>query len=259
MKNIFLVLIVVTIILAIFPLTTYADEVTTPEENSVVETTEDTTPAVDVSISETSTTEETTDVTDPITEPEDNPVEDVTETPTETAPTYPDDAVAVSLLTRIKEAWEKGEITNVISLAFDAALIIFVSILKKSGGKNKVEMVDALKNTKDTTVKSVNNLIAAANDVVKAVEGDGGMKSIINGFKDDVNRQIEEIKEIDKEKLEGYGKELENTMAAVKLLADMLQTTYANSTTIPMSTKNIIGQKYVEICDLMKKETTNEQ
>ena len=57
--------------------------------------------------------------------------------------------------------------------------------------------------------------------------------------------------------LEGYGKELASTMAAVKLLADMLQTTYANSTTIPMSTKNIIGQKYVEICDLMKKENTN--
>ena len=251
MKNIFLVLIVVTIILAIFPLTTYADEVTTPEETSVVETTEDTT-----------TPEEITDVTEPITEPEDKPVEDVTETPTETpteAPTIPEDAEAVSLLTRIQEAWEKGEITNVISLAFDAALIIFVSILKKSGGKNKVEMVAALKNTKDTTVKSVNDLIAAANDVVKAVEGEGGMKSIINGFKDDVNQQIEEIKEIDKEKLEGYGKELESTMAAVKLLADMLQTTYANSTTIPMSTKNIIGQKYVEICDLMKKETTNEQ
>jgi hypothetical protein len=245
MKNIFLVFIVLTIILAIFPSTTYADEVTTPEETSVVET-----------------TEEITDVTDPITEPEDKPVEDVTEAPTEThteAPKSPDDGEAVSLLTRIQEAWEKGEITNVISLAFDAALIIFVSILKKSGGKNKVEMVAALKNTKDTTVKSVNDLIEAANNVVKAVEGEGGMKSIINGFKNDVNRQIEEIKEIDKDKLEGYGKELESTMAAVKLLADMLQTTYANSTTIPMSTKNIIGQKYVEICDLMKKETTNEQ
>lgn len=230
MKNIFLALIIVTLVLSVFPLAIHAEEL--PE----------------------TTLEEVTTVTEPITEP----VETPTENPAE-APTSHEDTEAVSLLTRIQEAWEKGEITTVISLAIDAALLIFVAILKKSGGKNKVEMVTALKNTKDTTVKSVNDLITAANDVVKAVEGDGGMKSIINGFKDDVNRQIEEIKQIDKDKLDGYGKELESTMAAVKLLAEMLQTTYANSTTIPMSTKNIIGQKYVEICDLMKKETTNEQ
>ena len=228
MKNIFLALIIVTLVLSVFPLAIHAEEL--PE----------------------TTLEEVT--TEPVTEP----VETPTEAPTE-APTSPEETEVASFIARIQEAWEKGEITTVISLAFDAVLLIFVAILKKSGGKNKVEMVTALKNTKDTTVKSVNDLITAANDVVKAVEGDGGMKSIINGFKDDVNRQIEEIKQIDKDKLEGYGKELESTMAAVKLLAEMLQTTYANSTTIPMSTKNIIGQKYVEICDLMKKETTNEQ
>ena len=230
MKNIFLALIIVTLVLSVFPLAIHAEEL--PE----------------------TTLEEVTTVTEPITEP----VETPTENPAE-APTSPEETEVASFIARIQEAWEKGEITTVISLAFDAALLIFVAILKKSGGKNKVEMVTALKNTKDTTVKSVNDLITAANDVVKAVEGDGGMKSIINGFKDDVNRQIEEIKQIDKDKLDGYGKELESTMAAVKLLAEMLQTTYANSTTIPMSTKNIIGQKYVEICDLMKKETTNEQ
>lgn len=232
MKNIFLALIIVTLVLSVFPFAIHAEELPETTLETTLETIEETTP--------------TEDVTEP------------TETRTE-PPTSPEDAEAVSLLNRIQEAWEKGEITTVISLAFDAALLIFVAILKKSGGKNKVEMVTALKNTKDTTVKSVNDLITAANDVVKAVEGDGGMKSIINGFKDDVNRQIEEIKQIDKDKLEGYGKELASTMAAVKLLAEMLQTTYANSTTIPMSTKNIIGQKYVEICDLMKKETTNEQ
>jgi hypothetical protein len=236
MKNIFLALLIVTLVLSVFPLAAHAEEL--PET-----TTETITETVETPTEETAPTED-------ITEPTENPTE---------APTSPEEDAVASFLTRIQEAWEKGEIATVINLAFDAALLIFVAILKKSGGKNKVEMVTALKNTKDTTVKSVNDLITAANDVVNAVEGDGGMKSIINGFKDDVNRQIEEIKQIDKDKLEGYGKELESTMAAVKLLAEMLQTTYANSTTIPMSTKNIIGQKYVEICDLMKKETTNEQ
>lgn len=232
MKKIIVAIIIVIAIVSLIPVTSYADEVTLPEENILQEATE--------TINKDVTKEEQT------------------ETPTE-APTSQEDAEVVSLLDRIVEAWENGEITNVISLAFDAALLIFVAILKKSGGKNKIEMVAAVKNTKDTTVTAVNDLISAANDVVNAVEGDGGVIGIINGFKEDVKIQIEEIKKIDKEKLEGYGKELESTMAAVKLLSEMLQTVYANSTTIPMSTKNIIGQKYVEICDLMKKETTNEQ
>lgn len=232
MKKIIVALIIVIAIVSLIPVTSYADEITLPEENILQEVTG--------TINRDVTKEEPT------------------ETATE-APTSQEDAEVVSLLDRIVEAWENGEITNVISLAFDAALLIFVAILKKSGGKNKIEMVAAVKNTKDTTVTAVNDLISAANEVVNAIEGDGGVKGIINGFKDDVNHQIEEIKKIDKEKLEGYGKELESTMAAVKLLSEMLQTVYANSTTIPMSTKNIVGQKYVEICDLMKKETANEQ
>lgn len=226
MKNIFLVLIILTVILTVFPTAAHAEEII-PVEGVVEEIT---------------------------TQPEETPY-DTTQEP----PTSQEDAEVVSWLDRIVEALENGEITNVISLAFDAALLIFVAILKKSGGKNKIEMVAAVKNTKDTTVTAVNDLISAANDVVEAVEGDGGVIGIINGFKEDVTSQIEEIKKIDKEKLEGYGKELKNTMAAVKLLSEMLQTVYANSTTISMPTKNMVAEKYVEICDLMKKETTNEQ
>ena len=223
MKNLFLVLIIVTVILSVFPAVAHADEIV-PEEV--------------------------------VTNPEETPVETPTQTHQE-PPTSDEVQEVASLVDRIQEAWEKGEIKTVVSLAFDVAILIVAFFLKKATGKSKTEVVTALQNSKDKTVCAVNDLITAANDVVNAVEGEGGMKSIIKGFKDDVNRQIEEIKQIDKDKLEGYGKELESTMAAVKLLADMLQTTYANSTTIPMSTKNIIGQKYVEICDLMKKENAN--
>lgn len=226
MKNIFLVLIVLTFIFTVFPTAAHADEII-PVEGVVEE----------------------------ITTQAEEPPSDTNKEP----PTSQEDAEVVSLLDRIVEAWEKGEIATVISLAFDAAVLIFVAIIKKSGGKNKIEMVAAVKNTKDTTVTAVNDLISAANGVVKAVEGDGGIIGIINGFKEDVNSQIEEIKKIDKEKLEGYGKKLESTMAAVKLLSEMLQTVYANSTTISMPTKNMVAEKHVEICDLMKKETTNEQ
>ena len=106
---------------------------------------------------------------------------------------------------------------------------------------------------------AVNDLITAANDVVNAVEGEGGIKGMLDEFKANIEKQVADIASLDKEKLENYGKQLANCMATQKLVAEMLQQVYANSTTIPMSTKNIVGQKYVEICDLMKKETTNEQ
>lgn len=261
MKNIFLVFIILTIIFAIFPFATYADEVTTPEETSVVETTEDTTPAEDVSEMETTTPEEITDVTEPITEPEDKPAEDITDTPTETPTeepteptTSPDDGDAVTFINRIVEAWEKGEIGTVITLALNAATIIFISVLKKSGGKNNLALIATLKNSKDATVGAVNELIDAANNVVKAVEGEDGVKGMIEQFKSDVEKQVDNIAKLDKEKLEQYGKQLADCMATQRLLAEMLQTVYANSTTISMPTKNMIAEKYLEICHKLEGE-----
>lgn len=257
MKNIFLVFIILTIIFAIFPFATYADEVTTPEETSVVETTEDTTPVEDVTEMETTTPEEIADVTEPITEPEDKPAEDVTETPTEAPtepPTSPDDGDAVTFINRIVEAWEKGEIGTVITLALNAATIIFISFLKKSGGKNNLAMIAAVKNSNDATVGAVNKLIDAANNVVNAVEGKDGVKGLIEQFKADVEKQVDNIAKLDKEKLEQYGKQLADCMATQKLLAEMLQTVYANSTTISMPTKNMIAEKYLEICHKLEGE-----
>lgn len=225
MKNLFLVLIIITVILSVVPLAAHAEEVTV---------------------------EETTAVETPVETPEETP----TETPQE-PPTSDEVQEVASLLDRVQEAWEKGEIKTVVSLAFDVAILIVAFFLKKATGKSKTEVVTALQNSKDKTVCAVNDLITAANDVVNAVEGEGGIKGMLDEFKANIEKQVADIASLDKEKLEGYGKELASTMAAVKLLADMLQTTYANSTTIPMSTKNIIGQKYVEICDLMKKENTN--
>lgn len=228
MKNIFLALVIVAVILSVFPMAIHADEVTTP-------------------IEEVTTLEEVT-TAEPITEPVEEPTEETpTETPTE-APTSTDDAEVVSLLDRLIEAWEKGEISTVVSLAFDIAMIVVLGILKKASKKDKIETIAELRTGNTTTVGAVNNLISAANDVVKAVEGEGGLKAIVENFKDGVNAQIEEIKNLDKEKLEQYGKDLANTSACIKLLAEMIQTTYANSTTISMPTKNMIAEKYVEIC-----------
>lgn len=216
MKNLFLVLIIVTVILSVFPAVAHADEIV-PEEV--------------------------------VTTPEETP----SETPQE-PPTSDEVQEVASLVDRIKEAWEKGEIKTVISLAFDVAILIVAFFLKKATGKSKTAMVDALKDTKDVTVGSVNNLIDAANNVIKAVEGEGGIKGMLDDFKANIEKQVADIASLDKEKLENYGKQLANCMATQKLVAEMLQQVYANSTTIPMSTKNIVGQKYVEICEIVKQE-----
>ena len=224
MKNLFLVLIIITVILSVFPAVAHADEIV-PEEV--------------------------------VTTPEETPVETPTETPQE-PPTSDEVQEVASLVDRIQEAWEKGEIKTVVSLAFDVAILIVAFFLKKATGKSKTEVVTALQNSKDKTVCAVNDLITAANDVVNAVEGEGGIKGMLDEFKANIEKQVADIASLDKEKLENYGKQLANCMATQKLVAEMLQQVYANSTTIPMSTKNIVGQKYVEICDIVKhEENTN--
>ena len=231
MKNILFVLIAMVLILSIVPFATYAEEVETTDQTEV----------------ETQTPEEVTDV----------PTEDTTEAPTESpteAPTSPEAQEVITLIDRIKEAFKNGDIGTVINLAFDVALLIVCFILKKSSGKTKVEMVQAVKGSKDVTVAAVNDLITATNDLSNALAGDGGIKGIIEDFKANIEGEIKEIKELDKEKLEGYGKELANSMAATKLLAEILQTVYANSTTIPMPVKNMINEKYVEICHKLEGE-----
>lgn len=228
MKNIFLALIIVTLVLSVFPLAIHAEEL--PE----------------------TTLEEVTTVTEPVETPNE---ETPTETPTE-APTSHEEDTAASFLARIQEAWEKGEITDIINIAIKIAILIVLGILDKKIKKANLKTIGELASGNKTTVGALNTVADAANDVTKLL---GGFGKEFENFKTEMAEQVENIANLDKEKLENYGKQLANCMAIQKLVAEMLQQVYANSTTIPMSTKNIIGQKYVEICDLMKKETTNEQ
>lgn len=218
MKNIFLVLIVLTFIFTVFPIATHADEIVPGEV---------------------------------VTPPE----ETTTQTHQE-PPTSQEDAEEVSLLTRMQEAWGKGEITDLINIALKIAILIVLGIFDKKIKKANLKTIGELASGNKTTVGALNTVADAANDVTKLL---GGFGKAFEKFQTEMAVQVENIANLDKEKLEQHGKKLKSTMAAVKLLSEMLQTVYANSTTIPMSTKNIIGQKYVEICDLMNKETTNEQ
>lgn len=241
MKNLFLVLIIVTLVFAVFPTAIHADEVTI----------EDTTPIVDVSEMETTIPEEgvAEDVT---TTTEDNAETEQTETNTE-PPTSPEDAEVASFIDRLAEAWENGDINLVISLAFDVAIIIFAYLAKKASKKNAGDVASifgengayTLKQNK--TVEAINHLVDAANEATNAVAGDGGLKTIVEEFKKEMEKKISAIQELDKEKLLDYGNQLKACMASQKLIAEILQTVYANSTTIPMPVKNIINEKYVEI------------
>ena len=244
MKKIFLSIVIFAMLFSVLPVAIHADETTDVET-----TIEDVTTAEPV---EEVTTETITE--EPIIE---DATADTHTEPTET-PTEGDEVSVVSFIDRIIEAWENGDINLVVSLAFDVAIIVFAYLAKKASKKNTVEVASifgengayTLKQNK--TVEAINLLVDAANDATKAVESE---KEIVNAFKDTIMGVVNELKEIDLEKLENYGTQLESTRACIKLLAEMLQTTYANSTTISQPTKNIINQKYVDICNMLKVES----
>lgn len=240
MKNIFLALMIVVLILSIVPVAVHADEISIDD----VVTEEIVTEAVDESVYDV-VTEPTEDTDDEIETPSET--ETPTETPQET-PTSGELEEVATLITRMQEAWENGDISLVVTLALDAALFVIIERLKKTGSKN----VDVVVEKGRELTKGFNTVVDAANEITNAINGDDGLKHILESetkkLTDSVQDGLAAIQKLDKEKLLQYGAQLTATTNAVKCLAEMLQTVYANSTTIPMPVKNIINEKYVEIC-----------
>lgn len=218
MKKIIVAFIIIIAIVSFIVLPSYAEEVTLPEETTLQE------------------------------------VAEPTETPVEPS-TINEEGEVVDIIDRIVEAWENGDITLVINLAIDAAVIIFVALVKKTGNKNALEI--ATKSREMTA--GFNNVVDAANDIIKSIDGEGGLKSLLGEETENLKKAVQEgmqaLQELDKEKLLQYGAQLKSCMATQKLLAEMLQTVYANSTTIPMPVKNVINEKYVEILHELKGES----
>lgn len=232
MKNIFLALIIVTIILSLGTIAVHADEVTTEEVVAEEIVTEVVTEPTEESVEEIETPTET---------------ETPTENPTEAHTTGELGEVA-TFIDRIEEAWENGDINLVISIAIEAAMFVFMVILKKSGNKN----ADLIADKSREITKGFNTVVDAANEITDAINGDDGLKNILKGETKELTEAVQEglkaLQELDKEKLIEYGNQLTACVASVKCLAEMLQHVYANSTTIPMSVKGVINEKYVEIC-----------
>lgn len=228
MKNIFLALVITALILCAIPFSVHADEVIVDEV-----------------------------VDEVVTEPTEEPTEEIetpteeTETPTETpqeSPTSDELDEAATFITRIQEAWENGDISLVVNLALDAALFVIIALLKKTGNKN----VDVVVEKGRELTKGFNTVVDAANEITNAINGEDGLKHILESetkkLTESVQDGLEAIQNLDKEKLLQYGAQLTATTHAVKCMAEMLQQVYANSTTIPMSVKGVINEKYVEIC-----------
>ena len=243
MKNLFLVFVVVILVLALV-VSASADA---PVADEVEQTTETT----------SVTTEETEDVVteqEPVTT-EEAPVIEPTEEEITQPTTEEDNELLKQLLARLIEAWENGELSLVISLAFDVAIIIFAYLAKRASKKSTMDIANIFSEEgsysikQNKTIKAINDLIASANEATAAVAGE---KAIVEKFQEKVEQEIDAIKQLDKEKLAEYGVQLESCMASVKLMAEMLQIVYSNSSTISMPVKNMISEKYVDICQAMK-------
>lgn len=189
MKNLFLVLIIVTVILAVFPTAIHADEVTI----------EETTPIVDVSEMETTIPEEGV-AEDATTTPEETePVETEPAEPVEQGPTLSEEIVGY-----IKEHLE--EISVIITLILTA----FYNV-KKNGILNK-----SIGTVNNNAVTVAENSQYAINQALTNMEG---VASVVTGYREEIKKMIEEFRANAAEK-----QTLEELIAGYKTVIEKLLT-----------------------------------
>lgn len=164
------------------------------------------------------------------------------EPPTEVEATDP-----VTLQDRLAEAWENGDISAVLTIAFDVAIIILALVAKNASKKSAADVVSIF--SKDGTytkeqkvsVQAINSLIDATNMVTGAFET----------FTKEMREKMESLDGMEKEKLQAQQEQINACCKSVKCIGEMLNTTYSNSATIPLPVKNLVAQKYIELCNVI--------
>lgn len=224
-KKAFLCLAIVLMCVAL-ALPAFAEETTIETTiDTTIDTTEETTEAI------IETEEESTDA-EPSTEAQEPTTED--EEPT-----------AATLQDRLAEAWEKGDISAVLTIAFDVAIIILALVAKNASKKSAADVVSIFSEdgtyTKEqkVSVQAINALIDATNMVTGAFET----------FAKEMLDKMESLDGMEKEKLQAQQEQINACCKSVKCIGEMLNTTYSNSTTIPLPVKNLVAQKYIELCN----------
>ena len=154
-----------------------------------------------------------------------------------------------TLLTRLQEAWNNGDIMDIAVIAWGVVCSLFMFVLKNADKVNSLDIrADVNRNAKSTTEK-MNELVTAHNTVTDT------LKEIGDAFKSlrkETNEAIDAVKLSDDKQIQDLSAKIDACGNAVIAFASMMQTIYSNSKTIPQSTKDIVNEDYIKVIHAFK-------
>lgn len=215
------------------------------------------------------TTEETEAETLPETTPEETP-EETPETyidttpetiPEENNPVAPPEIVeeAVTLWTRLQEAWENGDIQDVFVILWGAACTIVMFLLKHAGNVTSLKISADLKKSNGETTEKINELIGVQNTLeAKQTELAGIIEKaneLIAKISPEIGDKIADVKIADAKNIDALQTQLSACSEAMIQLAQMMQIVHANNRNIPQPTKDMVNACYVKAVKAVKGET----
>ena len=216
----------------------------------------------------TETTAETLPETTPGENPEENPETYIDTTPetlpeeiTDTDPVAPPEIVeeAVTLWTRLQEAWENGDIQDVFVILWGAACTIVMFLLKHAGNVTSLKISADLKKSNGETTEKINELIGVQNTLeAKQTELAGIIEKaneLIAKISPEIGNKIADVKIADAKNIDALQTQLSACSEAMIQLAQMMQIVHANNRNIPQPTKDMVNACYVKAVKAVKGET----
>ena len=206
--------------------------------------------------------------TTPEENPEENPETYIDTTPetlpeeiTDTETVAPPEIVeeAVTLWTRLQEAWENGDIQDVFVILWGAACTIVMFLLKHAGNVTSLKISADLKKSNGETTAKINELIGVQNALeAKQTELAGTIEKaneLIAKISPEIGNKIADVKIADEKNIDALQVQLSACSEAMINLAQMMQIVHSNNRNIPQPTKDMVNACYVKAVKAVKGET----
>lgn len=161
-----------------------------------------------------------------------------------------------TFFSRLHEAWENGDIMDVVVIVWGVVSTIFMFVLKNADKVNSIAVrADINKNTATSNAK-INELIATTNSVETEAKK---LSEQVSKVLPEVNKSLDGVKLADDEKIKELSSKVDSCGKAVVAFATMMQTIYSNSKTLPQPTKDVVNANYVSVLNAFQKETVENQ
>lgn len=149
-----------------------------------------------------------------------------------------------TFFSRLTEAWESGDVMDAAVIVWGIVNTLFMLVLKKQSTKDsKLVRSDVKSNTAATNQKT-NELISSVNAADETVKA---LSQRIEQFLPEFQKALQEARVTDAQSIQLLEQKVAQCIMAIVTFAEMMQTVYSGSSTLPRPTKDLVNSKYLKV------------